>query len=128
MKHINDITADSWLCPMIDARRMEVYTALYNTQLQEMRAASAVVVDEHSFDDIIAEHDIYFVGEGAAKCKDVICGERVHFEYLKSPLAEDMLEIALQMLRDGKVADIAAFEPFYLKDFVAAPSHIKGLL
>ena len=115
------------LCPMIDARRMEVYTALYNpSTLQPLTDITAQVIDEHSFADQLKENKIYFFGNGAAKCQSVIT----------SPNAVFIPDIVPQACYMGLLAErstpldvkqMAYYEPFYLKEFVAAPSHIKGL-
>ena len=115
------------LCPMIDARRMEVYTALYapNT-LEPLTDITAQVINEHSFEEQLKEKKIYFFGNGAAKCQSVIT----------MPNAEFISDILPQACYMGLLAEkstpldvkqMAYYEPFYLKEFVAAPSHIKGL-
>ena len=118
---------DGILCPMLDARRMEVYTALYNpSTLQPLTDITAQVIDEHSFADQLKENKIYFFGNGAAKCQSVIT----------SPNAVFIPDIVPQACYMGLLAErstpldvkqMAYYEPFYLKEFVAAPSHIKGL-
>lgn len=124
---------DILICPMIDARRMEVYCALYDHQIREVQTLAAVVVDEQSFADLLDKHIIYFCGNGAEKCKTVIKHKNARWIDKIVPtgaaagvLVEKMLTTnSLFKIVDGK--EIAYFEPNYLKEFVAAQSHVKGL-
>lgn len=114
-----DIEDDALLCPMIDARRMEVYCAVYDRALREVQPTRALVVGRDSFRDTAAGRPIYFFGNGAAKCEDTIECPDSHFLKDIVPLAKNMLPLAMQAIRDGKFEDVAYFEPFYLKDFIA---------
>ena len=100
-----DIEDDALFCPMIDARRMEVYCAVYDRALREVMPVKAQVVEADTFTETAGGKPIYFFGNGAAKCKE--------------PLAKNMLPLANQTIRNEKFEDVAYFEPFYLKDFVA---------
>ncbi|MBO4577174.1 MAG: tRNA (adenosine(37)-N6)-threonylcarbamoyltransferase complex dimerization subunit type 1 TsaB [Paludibacteraceae bacterium] len=127
------------ICPMIDARRMEVYCALYDTSLGLFQPLSPIIINEQSFADVLEKHVLYFCGNGAEKCKQVIRhpnarwidgivptgaeAGRLADEWMKG-LGDERLNGQMKILK-GK--DIAYFEPNYLKDFIAAPSHIKGL-
>lgn len=115
------------LCPMLDARRMEVYTALYESDGRQIGDVEAKVIDGESFADIEPERKMVFFGNGAMKCEGVI--RRKNSKYVPDivPLARAMWRLATERLQRGETVDIAYFEPFYLKDFVAAPSHVKGL-
>lgn len=115
------------LSPMLDARRMEVYTAMYDpTTLQPATEVVAKVVDEQSFAEELMDKSIYFFGNGAEKCQSVITSPNAHFIADIVPQAQYMGALAEHAaLLDVK--QMAYFEPFYLKDFVPAPSHIKGL-
>ncbi|MBR4263580.1 MAG: tRNA (adenosine(37)-N6)-threonylcarbamoyltransferase complex dimerization subunit type 1 TsaB [Paludibacteraceae bacterium] len=118
---------DVLLCPMIDARRMEVYTALFDRQPAAQSDVQAVVVDE-MFQP--ANRFVYF-GDGAAKCQAVL--KNPEYLYLPDivPEAQYMGRLAEQMAQAGKLLnanEIAYYEPFYLKEFVAAQSHVKGLV
>lgn len=120
---------EAWLCPMIDARRMEVYTAAYNTDLQAQSDIHAVVVDAESFADTLAVRPMVFFGDGAMKCQSVITAPNARFVEGIVPDAQYMgllAENGFGRKIEGK--EIAYYEPFYLKEFVAAPSHVKGLL
>lgn len=114
----DDVPEDALYCPMIDARRMEVYTALYDRALREVMSVRAMVVDEDSFADVLGERTVVFMGDGAEKCKGAIGGRNALFIDGVRPLAKNMLPLAEQMLARGETEDVAGFEPFYLKNFV----------
>ena len=117
---------DAVLCPMLDARRMEVYTSMYTRECARMKDIEAKIIDEHAFEAELAEQAICFFGNGAEKCQSVITSPNAHFIADIVPQAQYMGALAEQAaLLDVK--QMAYFEPFYLKDFVPAPSHIKGL-
>ena len=117
---------DAVLCPMLDARRMEVYTSMYTRECARMRDIEAKIIDEHAFEAELAEQAICFFGNGAGKCQSVITSPNAHFIADIVPQAQYMGALAEHAaLLDVK--QMAYFEPFYLKDFVPAPSHIKGL-
>ena len=113
-------------CPMIDARRMEVYTALYDQALQEVKPVSAQVIDENFLHDVLEQHPVYFFGDGAEKCKDIIKHPNAHFLPGIRVMASDMMSLAIKAYNQGRFDDTAYFVPFYLKDFVA--SKPKNLL
>ncbi len=106
-------------CPMIDARRMEVYTALYNSQGKEIRQVSAEIIDENFLSDLLGTHKILFFGNGADKCKNLITNDNAIFEGPKTTSAEYMQIIAEKKFSKKQFEDVAYFEPFYLKNFVA---------
>lgn len=119
-------TNQTILCPMIDARRMEVYTACYNTAIQELTPITAQVISDSTH---LAPHSLYF-GDGAAKCQPFLETDEVHLIPDIIPDAACMGALAekkshAQQMVVGK--DLAYYEPFYLKQFVAAQSHVKGL-
>lgn len=121
---------DGLLCPMIDARRMEVYTRLYDADLQPKGETRAVVVEREDslMGDEIGERDVYYFGDGAEKCQTVLTQPNMHYIAGIVPDAQYMGLLAEKMLAEGfRGADVAYYEPFYLKQFVAAPSHVKGL-
>ena len=117
-----EILEDSLLCPMLDARRMEVYTALYDRALRPVREVAPLIVDANSFKKELEEHPVVFFGNGAAKCKDVISHRNAIFIDEIKPLAKYMLPLADKAMAQGKSEDVAYFEPFYLKDFIAGTS------
>lgn len=118
------------LCPMLDARRMEVYTALYQqqgTQLSTISEVQAMIIDADAFAQTLAQQPVYFFGNGAAKCQSVITHPNAHFVDNVVPQAQCMGLLAEMQSNSLDVKQMAYYEPFYLKEFVAAPSHIKGL-
>jgi len=114
-------------CPMIDARRMEVYSALYDYQNKEIRKVQADIVDENSYRDYLEKNKIIFGGDGADKCKKVIQDENAVFLDEVYPSAATMAIISEEYFKNGKFADVAYFEPFYLKTFIAGKAKVKGL-
>lgn len=120
-------------CPMIDARRMEVYCAVYDRDLNLVQPLAAKVIDPQSFADLLARHDVCFCGNGADKCKAVITHPNAHWMDGIVPTASAAGRLACEyshrndLLRNIAGKQVAYFEPNYLKQFVAAPSHVKGL-
>ena len=121
-----ELPEDALLVPMIDARRMEVYSAVYDRSLREVRAIGADIVEANTYLPYLEAHPVYFFGTGAMKCKDVIQHKNAHFIEGIVPLAKWMFPLAERSLHLGEKQDVAYFEPFYLKDFVAIKS--KSLL
>ena len=107
------------LCPMIDARRMEVYSALYDRSLKEVRPVGADVVTEDTYKQWLDERPIYFFGNGAKKCIEIINHPNAHYIDGIEPLAKWMMPLAEKRFLDEQFEDVAYFVPFYLKDFVA---------
>ena len=116
----HELPEDAWLCPMIDARRMEVYTALYDRALTMKQEISAEIIDENSFIDVLNERPVYFFGNGAAKCREQITHPNAHFMDDIHPLAKMMFPLAEKAVARNDYKDVAYFEPFYLKEFVAS--------
>lgn len=107
------------VCPMIDARRMEVYCALFDNRLQKAGQTEAKIIDENAFSEQLAERNIYFCGNGAHKCQTVIQHKNAHFIDGIVPLAENMVDLAESLYAHHKFEDVAYFVPFYLKEFQA---------
>ena len=107
------------LCPMIDARRMEVYAALYDRALHEIRPVGSDVVDGETYKQYLDERPVYFFGNGAAKCIDSIHHPNARLIEGIEPLARWMFPLAERRFFDQQFKDVAYFVPFYLKDFVA---------
>lgn len=122
----DDLPEDALFVPMIDARRMEVYAAVYDRALREVRPTGADIVDADTYRAYLDEHPVYFFGDGAEKCQAVIQHPNAHFLPGIVPLAKNMYPLAERMLMRDEVQDVAYFEPFYLKEFVATKS--KNLL
>lgn len=110
---------DALLCPMLDARRMEVYSGIYNRALKLVREVGADIVTAETYKDYLDEHPMYFFGNGAKKCMDVVNHPNVHLIEGIEPLAKWMQPLAERRLLNGTTEDVAYFTPFYLKDFVA---------
>lgn len=114
-----DIEEDVWICPMIDARRMEVYAAVYDECLNAVMPVGAYIVDEHTFDEVLSQRKVVFCGNGAAKCREVINHPNAVFVEGVYPLANGMLALAERAFARREFSDVAYYEPFYLKEFVA---------
>lgn len=110
---------DALLCPMLDARRMEVYAQLFDRALHEVRPIHADVVEADTYDEYLDQHPVYFFGNGAAKCQQVITHPNAHFITGIEPLAKNMMPLAERRMAQQKFEDVAYFVPFYLKNFVA---------
>lgn len=115
----DEIADDALLCPMIDARRMEVYSAIYDRSLSPVRGTAAEVVTGETYKRWLDERPVYFFGNGAAKCTDVLSHENAHIIKGIEPLAKWMFPLAEKRMLDKRFEDVAYFVPFYLKDFVA---------
>ena len=110
------------LCPMIDARRMEVYSALYDRGLKTVREVRADVVTADTYKAWLDERPVYFFGNGAKKCMDIIDHPNARFIEGIEPLAKWMQPLAEKQFLNEQFEDVAYFVPFYLKDFVAIKS------
>ena len=115
-----ELPDDALLCPMIDARRMEVYAAVYDRALKPVRDIAADIVDENSYLEFLNEQPVYFFGNGADKCREQITHPNAHFIDNIHPLAKMMFPLAEKVVADEDYKDVAYFEPFYLKEFVAS--------
>ncbi|WP_298418950.1 tRNA (adenosine(37)-N6)-threonylcarbamoyltransferase complex dimerization subunit type 1 TsaB [uncultured Kordia sp.] len=104
---------------LLDARRMEVYAAVFNTSYEQVRETKAEIIAEDSFAAYLAQGKVYFVGNGAEKCKDVITHENaVFFDEIYFPSAKHMISLGIDKHHKNETEDVAYFEPYYLKDFV----------
>lgn len=118
---------ENLFCPMIDARRMEVYSAIYNHQGEEMRETKAEIIDEQSFSEYLETSSITFFGDGAEKCEEILKHPNAIFINDFQPSASYMATMVYQKFLSNQVEDVAYFEPYYLKDFVAGLPKVKGL-
>lgn len=122
------IQVDGWdeafLCPMVDARRMEVYTQIFNSRCEAQSEVSAEIITEDSFSQWRAKGKLVIFGNGAAKCQEML-PDAIYIDV--APSARGLTRIAHQLFEAGRTVDIAYFEPFYLKDFVVIPSKKKLL-
>jgi len=113
------VRGGDWLCPMIDARRMEVYCALFDEGGNMVAKPHARVIDAESFSDVLATHRIRFFGNGAMKCRDVLTHSNARFVEGIYPRAADMGKLVSDRFAAGQFVDLASFEPVYLKEFAA---------
>ena len=110
---------DALIVPMLDARRMEVYAEVLDRALKEVRPIQADIVDVDTYREYLNQHHVYFFGNGAAKCMEIINHPNAHLVEGIEPLAKNMAPLAEKRFVEGKFEDVAYFVPFYLKDFVA---------
>lgn len=114
-----ELPDDALLCPMLDARRMEVYAGLYERSLRTVREVQADVVTADTYRRWLDERPVYFFGNGAAKCMATINHPNAVLIENVNPLARWMQPLAERRLLNGQTESVAYFEPFYLKDYVA---------
>lgn len=114
-----EVSDNALLCPMLDARRMEVYAAVYDRALNEVRATQADILTADSYKEFLDRGPVYFFGEGAAKFHTLTQHPNAHFIDGIYPLARYMLPLAEMAMARGEFEDVAYFEPYYLKDFIA---------
>lgn len=113
--------SEGLIVPMLDARRMEVYSAVFTADFENQRATKAEVITEDSFDDF--QEKLYFVGDCADKCKSVLTKENfVFLEDIKFPSAKEMSSLSFLKYKKNDTVDVAYFEPYYLKDFMITTS------
>ncbi len=113
-----------YIIPMVDARRMEVYTAVFTPDGKQVTPTEAMVVGEDSFKEQLSEGPVLFIGDGAGKCQGVINTYNAHFVQC-CPKASGMTRPAVAALNEGKFEDVAYFEPYYLKEFMTTTSKKK---
>ncbi|MBQ7423124.1 MAG: tRNA (adenosine(37)-N6)-threonylcarbamoyltransferase complex dimerization subunit type 1 TsaB [Prevotella sp.] len=114
-----ELEEDALLCPMLDARRMEVYSAIYDRALHEVRPTQADIVEADTYLEYLESHPVYFFGNGAAKCMETINHPNAHLITGIEPLAKNMMPLAERRFLQEQYEDVAYFTPYYLKDFVA---------
>jgi tRNA threonylcarbamoyladenosine biosynthesis protein TsaB len=112
------IEAHGVLIPLLDARRMEVYSKVLDSDFRELRATDAEVIDEHSFKAFRGDQTVYLIGPGAEKCREVLGEEGVCYHTETLPSVRQMAAMAQEKYERDEVEDVAYFEPYYLKDFV----------
>lgn len=120
-----DISDSTLLCPMIDARRMEVFTAIFDHKGNKVKPTSAEIIDQHSFSDLLQSHEIIFFGDGAAKCREVLGNNpnaRIIDNFVNS--ARFLTKQAVEKYQATDFEDVAYFEPYYLKDFIAGKKSV----
>ncbi|MGB1043279.1 MAG: tRNA (adenosine(37)-N6)-threonylcarbamoyltransferase complex dimerization subunit type 1 TsaB [Tenacibaculum sp.] len=113
------------IVPMLDARRMEVYSAVYSSDYSQIREIKAEIIDENSFKEELVSGKVYFLGDGAEKCKEILTHDNANFIEAKFPSAKEMAFLSYNKYKKNDIEDVAYFEPFYLKDFVVTPQKKK---
>jgi len=106
------------IIPMLDARRMEVYSAIFNSQHCQVRETQAQILEEHSFNDYLEKGKVYFIGNGVEKTKELINHPNAVFVENKLPSAKEMSLLAYYKYKKNDIEDVAYFEPYYLKEFI----------
>ena len=125
----NQIAENDLLIPMIDARRMEVYASVFDANLQKIEDTANLIIDENSFAELRKGHHLWLFGDGAPKLKQLFENQpNITIIDGFKPSAAFMLPLADKALREQRFVDVAYFEPFYLKDFIAGKPHVKGLV
>ena len=110
------------IVPMLDARRLEVYASVFNEKHQKIREIKAEIIDENSFCEYLERSKVYFLGDGSQKCKEIITHKNAIFIDAKFPSAQEMAKLSYEKYKISDIENVAYFEPFYLKDFIAIPS------
>ena len=124
----SQIGPNDLLIPMIDARRMEVYASVFDANLNKINDTAALVIDEHSFEDLRKDHRLWLFGDGAPKLSKLFENQpNINIIDGFKPSAAYMKVLAERALQQQRFVDVAYFEPFYLKDFIAGKPHVKGL-
>lgn len=119
LSQIVDANQGDFIIPLLDARRMEVYSAIFDDNYKQIRETQAEIIDENSFSEYLNRGKVYLVGDGSAKCSEVIVHDNIVFLNDKFPSAKEMAKLSYDKLINDDFEDVAYFEPFYLKDFVA---------
>jgi len=113
------------IIPMLDARRMEVYAAVYNSDYDQIREIKAEIIDKNSYSEYLEKGKVYFLGDGAEKCKEMIKNSNAIFIDDIFPSANELCKLAYDKYKKNDIEDVAYFEPFYLKDFIVVPQKKK---
>ena len=113
------------IVPMLDARRMEVYAAVFDKDHQQVRKIKAEIIDATSFSEELEKGSVYFLGDGSQKCQETITHKNAIFVEDKFPSSKEMASLSYLKYKKNDIEDVAYFEPFYLKDFVAIPEKKK---
>ncbi|TSD67218.1 tRNA (adenosine(37)-N6)-threonylcarbamoyltransferase complex dimerization subunit type 1 TsaB [Inquilinus sp. KBS0705] len=114
------VSTDTLLCPMIDARRMEVYTAIFKHNGEIVKPVAAEIIDSSSFAELLANNKMLFFGDGAEKCREALSNSpNAQFDGAFTNSATHLTKIAADKFDKAEFEDVAYFEPFYLKDFIA---------
>jgi tRNA threonylcarbamoyladenosine biosynthesis protein TsaB len=110
---------EGFIVPMLDARRMEVYSAIFDKSYRQVRSIEAQILDDNSFKDYFNKNNVYFIGNGVEKTKILLSNSNAIFIDDKLPSANEISKLAYKKFKISDFEDVAYFEPFYLKDFIA---------
>ncbi|GAB7255606.1 tRNA (adenosine(37)-N6)-threonylcarbamoyltransferase complex dimerization subunit type 1 TsaB [Polaribacter sp. OB-PA-B3] len=116
---------EGFIVPMLDARRMEVYAAIFNSDNIKIRDTKAEIIEDSSFLEELEKSKVYFLGDGSKKCKQIITHKNAVFVDDKFPSSKEMALLSYLKYKKNDIEDVAYFEPFYLKDFIAIPEKKK---
>lgn len=119
------LTDNGFIIPMLDARRMEVYATVFDSNYNKIRETQAEIINKDSFLEFLHKNKVYLLGDGAEKCKKVIYHKNAIFIDDKFPSAKEMAMLSYKKYKKSNFENIAYFEPFYLKDFVVTPEKKK---
>lgn len=114
------LTSDEmdFIVPLLDARRMEVYSRVFDARFKEVRDTRAEIIDERSFETYLSKGKVLLLGSGAEKCKEVLEHDNLNFDTSAHPSAEQMSKLSFEKFKNSDFEDVAYFEPYYLKDFI----------
>ncbi|WP_299064184.1 tRNA (adenosine(37)-N6)-threonylcarbamoyltransferase complex dimerization subunit type 1 TsaB [uncultured Polaribacter sp.] len=116
---------EGFIVPMLDARRMEVYAAIFNSDNIKIRDTKAEIIEDSSFLEELEKSKVYFLGDGSKKCKQIITHKNAVFVDDKFPSSKEMAVLSYLKYKKNDIEDVAYFEPFYLKDFIVIPEKKK---
>lgn len=119
MAHQIPLETDELVIALLDARRMEVYSGIFDHDYRQVRQTEAEIISQDSYEDLLKDNIVYFAGDGAEKCEEFIKHLNARFLPNVYPSAREMAKISSQKFTESDFEDVAYFEPFYLKDFVA---------
>ncbi len=114
--------SEGYKIPLLDARRMEVYSAIFNADTENIREVKAEIITSASFHEYLNHQQVYFFGDGAEKCREIITHENAIFMNGKFPSSNEMSALSFEKYKMNDFEDVAYFEPFYLKDFIVIKS------
>lgn len=117
-----NVKEGEFIIPLLDARRMEVYSAVFDHNYNQIKKTRAEIIDKNSFEEFLRNGKVHFLGDGANKCKDIIVHKNAIFLEGYFPSANEMPKLSFQEYKKNNTEDVAYFEPFYLKDFLITKS------
>lgn len=118
MAHQSKMMDNAFIIPVLDARRMEVYSVVFDSELHQVRETEAEIIDGHSFHEFIEKGKVLLVGNGAEKCAELLQHANFSFDTSVVPSAREMVPLSHIKFEAGEFEDVAYFEPYYLKDFI----------